>query len=61
MLRQCGAHTAKFLWLQFVMNELHVPFHTSMLLCDNLNVALLSYDPVLHACTKHIELDIHFV
>ena len=29
--------------------------------CDNLSTVLLSANPVLHARTKHIELDLYFV
>jgi len=38
-----------------------VPFQPPTLLCDNLSAVLLSHNPVLHARTKHIELDIYFV
>lgn len=31
-----------------------------MLLWDNLNAVILSHNPMLHAHTKYIELDIHF-
>lgn len=36
-------------------------FHSPTLLCDNLSEVLLSYNSILHAKTKHIEVDIHFV
>ena len=29
--------------------------------CDNLSTLLLSANPILHAKTKHIELDLYFV
>lgn len=38
-----------------------MPFDTPELLCDNLSAVLLSHNPILHARTKHMELDIHFV
>lgn len=31
------------------------------MLCDNLGVVHLSHNPVLHAYTKHVELEIHFI
>lgn len=31
------------------------------LLCDNQSAVSLSHNPILHARTKHMELDIHFV
>lgn len=48
------------LWLELLLAELKVPIHTPTLLCDNLNGVLLSHNPILHARTKHIELDINF-
>lgn len=30
------------------------------LLCDNISAVMVPHDPVLHARTEHIELDIHF-
>lgn len=32
-----------------------------MLFCDNLSVIALSFNPVQHQRTKHIEIDVHFV
>ena len=32
-----------------------------VLLCDNLSVIALSFNPVNHQRTKHIEIDVHFV
>lgn len=53
--------TAEALWIQSLLTELHVPFSTPQLFCDNLSVVSLAYNPVLHARTKHIEPGIHFV
>ena len=33
----------------------------SVMWCDNLSIVLLSANPILHARTKHIELDLYFV
>lgn len=56
------AHTtAELLWIKSLLTELGVSFTTPQLLCDNLSAVSLSHNPVLHARTKHMELDIHFV
>lgn len=36
-------------------------FHISCILCDNLKTIYIAFDPVFHACTKHIELDYPFI
>ncbi|MCI14971.1 retrovirus-related Pol polyprotein from transposon TNT 1-94, partial [Trifolium medium] len=59
--RSMANTTADLLWIQSLLRELLVPFHTPTLLCDNLSAVSLSHSPILHAKTKHIELDIHFV
>jgi hypothetical protein len=53
--------TAELMWIQSLLHELKVPYHVPTLLCDNLSAVSLAHNLVLHARTKHIELDIHFV
>jgi hypothetical protein len=53
--------TAELLWIQSLLQELHVPYHPPTLLCDNISAVSLAHNPILHSRTKHIELDIHFV
>jgi histone deacetylase 1/2 len=56
------AHTtSELLWIQSLLRDLHIPIHTPVLLCDNISAVLIAHNPVLHARTKHLELDIHFV
>jgi histone deacetylase 1/2 len=39
----------------------YVEFHTPTLLCDNISAVALAHNPILHARTKLMELDLHFV
>lgn len=56
------AHTtSKLLLGESLINELVVSFHPHTLLCDNFDAVLLSHNPVLHARTKHIELNTHVI
>jgi histone deacetylase 1/2 len=59
--RSMANTTAELMWIQSLLQELQVPYHTPTLLCDNLSAVSLAHNPILHARTKHIELDIHFV
>ena len=49
-------------WIQSLLSELQCKTpRIPVLWCDNLSTVLLSTNPILHARTKHIELDIYFV
>ena len=49
-------------WLESILHELSVPLSAPpVLLCDNLSATYLAANPVLHARTKHVEIDHHFV
>lgn len=51
-----------FLWLKALLSELHVSLWTPpLLLCDNVSTNQLAANPVMHARTKHVEIDYHFV
>ena len=42
--------------------DLHYPLSKSIIVYyDNVSAIYLSGNPVQHQCTKHIEMDIHFV
>lgn len=53
--------TSEILWIQSLLNELHIPFSKPCLYSDNQSAIALAHNPVLHSRTKHLELDIHFV
>ena len=50
------------MWIQTLLKEIGVPCPAAAKLwCDNIGAKYLSANPVLHARTKHIEVDYHFV
>ena len=54
--------TAEIMWIQTLLKEIGVPCPAAAKLwCDNIGAKYLSANPVLHAQTKHIEVDYHFV
>ena len=60
--RAMATTTAKIVWLQQLLNDLHI--HTSsspVLHCDNISAMALATNPILHSKAKHIEVDCHFV
>lgn len=59
--RSMAHATSELLWIQSLLKELNISFSKPCLYCDNASAVALSYNPVLHARTKHLELDIHFV
>ena len=49
-------------WLKQLLTFLCVSgSRTPVLFCDNLSAIALSFNPVQHQKTKHIEIDVHFV
>ncbi|GJW05107.1 ribonuclease H-like domain-containing protein [Tanacetum coccineum] len=53
---------AETCWLRNLLRELHTPLSSATLVyCDNVSAIYLTYNPVQHQHTKHIEIDIHFV
>lgn len=59
---QALAHkTSEVLWIKSIVQELFIPYLPPKLLCGKLSVFMISHNPILHARTKHIKLDIHFV
>ncbi|GKG31108.1 ribonuclease H-like domain-containing protein, partial [Tanacetum coccineum] len=53
---------AETCWIRNLLSELHTPLSSATIVyCDNVSVVYLSSNPVQHQCTKHIDIDIHFV
>ena len=53
---------AELTWLQSLLGELQVSQATNPVVwCDNISTVMIAGNPVLHARTKHIELDLYFV
>ncbi|XP_075079790.1 uncharacterized protein LOC142165046 [Nicotiana tabacum] len=57
------AHAAAAItWLHSLLKELHVSSSSpSTIFCDNISSIYLAQNPVQHARSKHVEIDIHFV
>ena len=53
---------AELTWLTSLLEELRVAItKIPIIWCDNLSTVQLAANPVLHARTKHVELDLYFV
>ncbi|GJX61963.1 ribonuclease H-like domain-containing protein [Tanacetum coccineum] len=53
---------AETAWIRNLLRELQAPLFTATLVyCNNVSDVYMSANPVQHQCTKHIEIDIHFV
>ena len=49
-------------WLRQVLKDLGIFLsHPPKLWCDNVSAMSIASNPVFHACTKHMEVDYHFV
>lgn len=55
--RSLAHTTAEVVWIQTLLSELQVQ-HSN---CDNLSTVSLGHNLILHARTKHMELDLFFV
>ncbi|GJV00189.1 ribonuclease H-like domain-containing protein [Tanacetum coccineum] len=53
---------AETAWICNLLRELHSPLLIATLVyCDNVSAVYMLANPIQHQCTKHIEIDIHFV
>jgi hypothetical protein len=54
--------TVEVIWVQSVLSKLGVVLpRPPCLWCDNLGATYMTPNPRFHSCTKHIEVDFHFV
>lgn len=60
--RSMASVVAELLWIKSLLSELHVKLiSVPRIFCDNQGAVYITANPVLHARTKHLELDLHFV
>jgi hypothetical protein len=60
--RALATGAAELAWLRQVLCDLGVYLPTAPTIwCDNTSAIALASNPVFHSCTKHIEVDYHFV
>lgn len=53
---------AEITWICSLMQELKFPqLRKHVLWCDNLSAKALTSNPVMHARTKYIEIDVHYI
>uniref|UniRef100_A0A803P9L6 Retrovirus-related Pol polyprotein from transposon RE2 n=1 Tax=Cannabis sativa TaxID=3483 RepID=A0A803P9L6_CANSA len=54
--------TSEVIWLQSLLDEISVKvFQIPILWCDSMGAGSLTSNPVFHARTKHVEVDLHFI
>lgn len=60
--RALALATSEILWIQALLFKLHIKSNViPFLWCDNQGDIAFANNPVYHAKTKHVELDIHFI
>jgi hypothetical protein len=60
--RAIAQASTEIIWLCSLLSELGLVSSTPALLwCDNIGATYLTANPLFHARTKHIEIDVHFV
>jgi len=53
---------AEIAWIRSLLTELKLPMlRKPILWCDNLSAKSIASNPVMHARSKHIEIDVHYI
>ncbi|XP_058187678.1 uncharacterized mitochondrial protein AtMg00810-like [Rhododendron vialii] len=54
--------TSEVVWLRWLLSDMGVTISSpTPLFCDNKSAIQIAHNSVFHECTKHIEIDCHFV
>ena len=60
--RALSSAATDLMWVQHLLTEIGISISQPLVLwSDNLGAQALACNPVYHAKTKHIELDVHFI
>lgn len=60
--RSIADATAELVWIKALLSDLGLPLsETPKVWSDNTSAVAMSANPVFHAKTKHVDLDLHFV
>ena len=60
--RSLASTVAEVIWIQSLLAEMSIRIpRIPEVWCDNLSTVQLAANPILHARTKHVELDLYFV
>ncbi|KAH0711177.1 hypothetical protein KY284_012604 [Solanum tuberosum] len=60
--RAFSSTAAEITWITYILRDIGVYLKTTpTLFCDNISALYMTATPVLHARTKHVEMDYHFV
>lgn len=60
--RAMATTTTEVVWLRQLFADMGVPLsYPTPMYCDNKNAIQIAHNHVFHECTKHIEVDCHFV
>lgn len=60
--RSLANTAAELVWFKSLLQELHIPLVSSPLIwCNNQSAIAVAHNPVFHARTRHVEIDLFFV